>query len=256
LRNTFKIVLGNLHGFDPAKHTVAPTEMTVIDRWILERLHVVVAECLKAYEKFEFRRVFTAVNQFCAHDLSSLYIDMTKDRLYCDAEDDVRRRASQTALHAIFDSLVRLMAPIIAYTAEEAWEHAGREGSIHEQVFPDPDERFGNGEATALVTRLLEIRDTVQAAIEPLVQAKEFKKNNEAKVTLTVPENHPCRTLLQDPVFVKEFFIVAEMEVQTGEALKATATQSTHPMCPRCRRYEPAVDEAGLCERCSEVVES
>ena len=253
LRNTFKILLGNLHGFDPATMTVAPEEMTVIDRWILERLHTVVNECLKAYENFEFRKVFSAVNQFCAHDLSSLYIDMTKDRLYCDAENDVRRRASQTALHEVFDSLVRLLAPIIAFTSEEAWEHAGREGSVHEQTFPEADERFASGEAITLVNRLLEIRDLVQGAIEPLVQAKEFKKNNEAKVVLTVPENHPCLSLLEDPVFVKEFFIVAEMEVVTGDELQAAASKSEHPMCPRCRRYEPVADEAGLCERCHEV---
>lgn len=254
LRNTFKILLGNLHGFDPATHTVAPEEMTVIDRWILERLNAVVSECLKAYESFEFRKVFSAVNQFCAHDLSSLYIDMTKDRLYCDAEDDLRRRASQTALYDVFDSLVRLLAPIIAFTSEEAWEHAGRAGSVHEQTFPEPDERFGTGEASALVTRLLEVRDLVQSAIEPLVQAKDFKKNNEAKVILTVPDNHPCVDLLSDSVFVKEFFIVAEMEIVSGGELKAAASKSSHEMCPRCRRYEPAVDEAGLCERCATVV--
>jgi len=254
LRNTFKILLGNLHGFEPAKHTVAPENMTVIDRWILERLNAVVSECLKAYESFEFRKVFSAVNQFCAHDLSSLYIDMTKDRLYCDAENDVRRRASQTAIYEVFDSLVRLLAPIIAYTSEEAWEHAGREGSVHEADFPQPDERFASGEATAQVNRLLEIRDLAQAAIEPLVQAKEFKKNNEAKVTLTVPESHPCLDLLNDAVFVKEFFIVAEMEIVAGSELKATATKSEYTMCPRCRRYEAAVDEAGLCQRCHDVL--
>ena len=254
LRNTFKILLGNLHGFQPETMTVEPAEMTLIDRWILERLHTVVSDCLKAYENFEFRKVFSAVNQFCAHDLSSLYIDMTKDRLYCDAENDPRRRASQTALWEVFDSLVRLLAPILAFTSEEAWSHAGREGSVHEQTFPEPDERFGKGEATTLVDRLLEIRDTVQSAIEPLVQAKEFKKNNEAKVVLTVPANHPCLSLLEDPTFVKEFFIVAEVEVEQGDELKASASKSEHPMCPRCRRYEPAVNEAGLCQRCAEVV--
>lgn len=253
LRNTFKILLGNLHGFDGETMKVAPAEMTVIDRWILERLHAVVTECLAAYENFEFRKVFSAVNQFCAHDLSSLYIDMTKDRLYCDAEDDVRRRASQTALSEVFDSLVRLLAPILAFTAEEAWEHAGGEGSVHEETFPKADERFGGGEASALVARLLEIRDVVQGAIEPLVQAKEFKKNNEARVVLTVPEHHPCLSLLEDPAFVKEFFIVAEMVVEKGDALKASAARSEHGMCPRCRRYEPAVDDAGLCGRCHEV---
>ena len=254
LRNTFKILLGNLHGFEPETMTVEPAEMTLIDRWILERLHTVVSDCLKAYENFEFRKVFSAVNQFCAHDLSSLYIDMTKDRLYCDAENDPRRRASQTALWEVFDSLVRLLAPILAFTSEEAWSHAGREGSVHEQTFPEPDERFGKGEATTLVDRLLEIRDTVQGAIEPLVQAKQFKKNNEAKVVLTVPANHPCLSLLEDPTFVKEFFIVAEVEIEQGDELKASASKSEHPMCPRCRRYEPAVNEAGLCQRCAEVV--
>ena len=254
LRNTFKILLGNLHGFDADTMMVPPEKMTLIDRWILERLHAVVSESLKAYENFEFRKVFSVVNQFCAHDLSSLYIDMTKDRLYCDAEDDVRRRASQTALWQIFDSLVKLLAPIIAFTSEEAWEHAGREGSVHEETFPEPDERFANNEASNLVNRLLEIRDMVQGAIEPLVQAKEFKKNNEAKVVLTVPSNHPCLPLLEDSVLAKEFFIVAEIIIEQGDELKASASKSDYQMCPRCRRYEPAVDESGLCERCHKVV--
>ncbi|MDP0492269.1 MAG: isoleucine--tRNA ligase, partial [Verrucomicrobiota bacterium JB023] len=254
LRNTFKILLGNLHGFDPEAHAVQPEQMTLIDRWILERLHAVVEDCRKAYEAYEFRKVFSVVNQFCAHDLSSLYIDMTKDRLYCDEENGLRRRASQTAIYAVFDSLVRLLAPIIAYTADEAWEHAGREGSVHEQDFPVADERFGSGEASALVDRLLEIRDLVQSQIEPKVQAKEFKKNNEAHVTLTVPANHPCREVLNDGEFLKEFFIVAKMDLVEGAELAATVAKTTDPMCPRCRRYEPAVDEAGLCQRCHDVV--
>lgn len=253
LRNTFKILLGNLHGFDPKEMTVAPAEMTLIDRWILERLHVVVKDCLQAYENFEFRKVFSAINQFCAHDLSSLYIDMTKDRLYCDDENDLRRRASQTALWQVFDSLVRLLAPVLAFTSEEAWEHAGRAGSVHEETFPEADERFAQGDATALVERLLEIRDLVQGAIEPLVQAKEFKKNNEARIVLSVPANHPCQEILADSVLVKEFFIVAELIIEEGETLQASASKSAHPMCPRCRRYEPVANEAGLCQRCHEV---
>ena len=255
LRNTFKILLGNLNGFDPTQHTVAPEDMTLIDRWILERLNTVVTECLKAYEAFEFRKVFSTINQFCAHDLSSLYIDMTKDRMYCDEENGPRRRATQTALYDIFHSLVRLLAPIVAYTAEEAWEHAGLEGSVHTQEFPKPDERFAAGEATAQVTRLLEIRDVIQTAIEPKVQAKEFKKNNEAAVTLTIPSNHPCRELLEGDDFFKEFFIIAELKLEEGE-LAASATKTELVMCPRCRRYEPAVDDSGLCQRCHDVLAS
>ena len=255
LRNTFKILLGNLHDFDPAKNTVEPGEMTLIDRWILERLHSVVSECLAAYEKFEFRKVFTVINHFCAHDLSAHYIDMTKDRMYCDPADGVRRRASQTAMHEIFDSLVRLLAPVLVYTADEAWEHAGREGSVHTADFPVAEERFAGDDATRVVGKLLEVRALVQTAIEEKIQAKEFKKNNEASVELMLPADHPCLELLEDPEFAKEFFIVSEMKVSAGQEERVMSVERTiHPMCPRCRRYEPAVNDEGLCQRCSDVL--
>jgi len=254
LRNTFKILLGNLADFDPAKDAVGVESMTLIDRWILERLHAVVTECRAAYGRYEFRKVFSVINHFCAHDLSANYIDMTKDRMYCDAVDGVRRRASQTAMSAVFDSLVRLLAPIVSYTADEAWEHAGREGSVHLQDFPEADERFAGLEATQVVTRLLEVRSGVQTAIEEKVQAKEFKKNNEAAVALTLPAGHRCLELLQDRAFAAEFFIVAEITVVEGAEQAVVVKATENPMCPRCRRYEPAVDEAGLCERCATVM--
>ena len=97
LRNTLRILLGNLDGFDPEMDRVAPSHLPLLDQWILERLHAVVTECRKAYEQYEFRKVFNAVNQFCATDLSAIYVDATKDRMYCDARNSVRRRASQTA---------------------------------------------------------------------------------------------------------------------------------------------------------------
>jgi len=124
IRNTLRILLGNLHGFDPEKQRVAPGDMPLLDRWILERLHEVVGECRKAYDAYEFRKVFNQLNQFCTVDLSAIYIDALKDRMYCDAPDSLRRRASQTAMHDVFSALCRLLAPVLAFTADEAWEHA------------------------------------------------------------------------------------------------------------------------------------
>ncbi|MDB6079979.1 MAG: isoleucyl-tRNA synthetase, partial [Akkermansiaceae bacterium] len=197
LRNTLRILLGNLDGFDPEMDRVAPSHMPLLDQWILERLNAVVTECRKAYETYEFRKVFNALNHFCTAELSAVYIDATKDRMYCDAKNSVRRRASQTAMFDIFSALSRLLAPILAYTADEAWDHASfTSGSVHEQDFPEPDAAFTTGEATVRVNRLLEIRRVVQTAIEEQIQAKAFKKNNEAAVTLVVPAGEPVYDLL------------------------------------------------------------
>jgi len=254
LRNTLRILLGNLEGFDPQKDAVPAEQMPLFDRWIMERLHAVVGECRKAYEHFEFRKVFNALNQFCTADLSAVYIDVTKDRMYCDAPDSLRRRASQTAMYELFSAISRLLAPILAYTADEAWEHATfTTGSIHEQDFPEPDARYASSTATPVMDRLFELRYLIQTAIEPCIQAKEFARNNEAAIVLTLPENDPARAVIGDIEALKEIFIIAELEIQTGETASATARKTDLPLCPRCRRHEPLL-ESGLCQRCDDVI--
>jgi len=256
LRNTLRILLGNLDGFDPEMDRVAASHMPLLDQWILERLHHVVSECTKAYDRYEFRKVFNELNQFCAAELSAVYIDATKDRMYCDAKNSVRRRASQTAMYDVFSSLCRLLAPILAFTADEAWEHAPfTEGSVHEQDFPEPDPNFASGEATKKVNRLMEIRSDVQTAIESQVQEKVFKKNNEAAVKLVVKEGEPVYSLLSDREFACEFFIVSDFDVSAGSKPSVTVAKSEHPMCPRCRRYEPPTVD-GLCGRCADVMQT
>ena len=253
LRNTLRILLGNLDGFDGAPTSVGP-QYTLIDRWILERLHEVVAECRKAYEAYEFRKVFNALNQFCTADLSAIYIDATKDRMYCDAANSPRRLASQAAMHEIFTSIAKLLAPILAFTADEAWEHAAfTSGTIHEQDFPEANPAFAPGAATQQVARLFEIKHAIQTAIEGRVQAKEFTRNNEADVSLTVPaSDEPLLALLNDRAFATEFFIIAGLSATVGENLSATARKTEHALCPRCRKHEPLL-ESGICDRCDEV---
>jgi len=252
LRNTFKILLGNMRD----EKVDEPESLPLVDQWIMERLQVVISEIREAYAAYDFRKVFTVVNQFAASDLSAIYIDITKDRLYCDAEDSEQRKASVWVMGQIFDALVKLLAPILAYTAEEAWEHAGREGSIHEQDFPEVNAKYAGKGAIDQVNKLLEVKAVMQTAIEEKVQAKEFKKNNEASVTLTVPSNHPSLDFLKNHQFATEFFIVSELKIEEGDSLSAVAEKTPHPMCPRCRKYEPPVNDEGLCQRCADAVGS
>jgi len=253
LRNTLRILLGNLDGFNPVT-SPATADFTLLDRWILERLHVVTADCLKAYEAFEFRKVFNSLNQFCTADLSAIYIDALKDRMYCDAPASPRRLASQQAMHAVFTSLCKLLAPILAYTADEAWEHAPfTSGSVHEQDFPVADPDFAPGAASSQVERLFQIKAHIQTAIEGRIQAKDFTRNNEADVELVVPPaDEPLVALLNDREFATEFFIIAGLRASTGDALSASARKTDLPLCPRCRKHEPLL-ESGLCVRCDEV---
>ncbi len=256
LRNTLRILLGNLDGYDPSSSPISDPQSPIplLDRWILERLHEVVSECRKAYEAYEFRKVFNSLNNFCTHDLSAIYIDATKDRMYCDALASPRRCASQAAMHEIFISIATLLAPILAYTADEAWEHAGfTAGTVHEQDFPEPNPAFTPGEATQQATRFFEIKYTIQTAIEARIQAKEFTRNNEADVALTIPVGDiPLLYLLNDRAFATEFFIIAGLTATVGDELAATARKTDHLLCPRCRKHEPLL-ESGLCERCDEV---
>jgi isoleucyl-tRNA synthetase len=252
LRNTLRILLGNLDGWAPSS---AVPSYTLLDKWILERLHEVTKECLAAYESFEFRKVFNSINQFCTSDLSAIYIDALKDRMYCDSPDSPRRLGSQAAMYEVFSNITRLLAPILAFTADEAWEHAAfAEGSVHEQDFPKANPAFAPSQVSKDVERLFQIKAMIQTAIEARIQAKEFTRNNEAAVSLTLPESDaPLLALLNDRDFATEFFIIAELTATTGTELAASAKKTELPLCPRCRKHEPLV-ESGLCQRCDDVI--
>lgn len=256
-RNTLRILLANLSDFEAGRDAVAPGELGLLDRWILERLHQVVAECRAAYAAFEFRKVFNILNQFCAVDLSALYIDVTKDRLYCDAVDAPRRRATQTAMQRIFDALVRLLAPVLSFTADEAWEHAGRSESVHLELFPEADPAFAGALASETVAQLSRLRDLAQVAIDAAVKADDFKKRESAAIVFHLPAKDPALAALaaaSDEAL--EFLMVSSFEaVETDGDARATAVATPHGECPRCRRSLP-LSSAGLCLRCEEVVSS
>jgi isoleucyl-tRNA synthetase len=260
IRNTFRVLLGNLHDA-PSIGSTPSTESpayTLIDRWILERLHVITSECLAGYAAYDFRKVVSTITQFVSGDLSALYIDITKDRMYCDAENSPRRRATQAAIREITETLVKLLAPILAYTADETWEFLGHSDSVHLQQFPQPNPAFAGAEATTAVEDLLKARAVIQQAIEAARQAKQIGSNLEATVKLTLPEKGFTHAIFSDLPALQEFFILSDLHLTRGPDLAATVEVCTNPKCERCWRLLPDVGTHAahptLCGRCAEAV--
>jgi isoleucyl-tRNA synthetase len=279
IRNTLRILLGNLYDFTPhpalspsrgeaandATHATrlspgrgedkgeGSLAFTLIDRWILERLDEVIGTCRSAYENFEFHKVYHTLNQFCAVDLSSLYIDITKDRMYCDAPDSPRRRATQTAMREVFDALCRLLAPVLVFTSEEAWRHSAAVGSIHLQEFPDAQNR--SQEASDQVGELLRLRGIIGQAIEHARQDKLIGNTLEARVVLNSDSDVTERISKEE---LEEFFILSDLTIHQAKESSASVTKTPYKKCARCWRHRSTVGASkqhpDLCDRCESVV--
>jgi isoleucyl-tRNA synthetase len=227
----------------------------LIDEWILERLDHVIADCRSAYEAYEFHKVYHTLNQFCAVDLSSLYIDITKDRMYCDAPDSPRRCATQMVMHEIFGALCRLLAPILAFTAEEAWRHLvpTRRDSVHMQELPQSQDR--HDEASAQVAELLRLRGVIGQAIERARQEKLIGNTLEARVVLHSDSDVTQKVPQEE---LEEFFIVSDLTIHQAKEASASVTKTPYAKCARCWRHRPTVGaitaHPDLCDRCESVV--
>jgi isoleucyl-tRNA synthetase len=280
IRNTLRILLGNLYDFTPhpalspwrgeaesdatrVMNRLSPARgedegegslvMTLINRWILERLNDVIADCRSAYEAFEFHKVYHTLNQFCAVDLSSLYIDITKDRMYCDAADSPRRRATQTVMHEIFGALCRLLAPVLAFTAEESWRHSALGGSVHLQEFPRFEHR--GHEASDQIAELLKLRGVIGQSVERARQQKLIGNALEAAVVLHSNSDVTTKISKEE---LEEFFILSDLTIRQADEASASVAKTAYKKCARCWRHRPAVgtskEHPDLCDRCESVV--
>jgi isoleucyl-tRNA synthetase len=263
IRNTLRILLGNLHDFEAGaagvgKGNIAETPgIGLVDRWILHRLDNVIADCRAAYESYEFHKVYHALNQFCAVDLSSLYVDITKDRMYCDASDSPRRRATQQSMYRVLDALCRLLAPITVFTADEAWSYLGTSSSIHLELFPAQEKERHDPKIESQVARLLELRGVIGQAVERARQEKLIGNALEATVVLQ------CN--LEDVSSIpheqlEEFFILSDLKIEPGSGEPtAVISKTSYAKCGRCWRHRASVGKSAkhpdLCDRCEAVVE-
>ncbi|UCC65941.1 MAG: isoleucine--tRNA ligase, partial [Deltaproteobacteria bacterium] len=172
IRNTWRYMLGNLYDFDYELHALPYSELMEIDRWIIHRFQRLVKRVLKAYEEFEFHIIYHSVHNFCVVDLSSLYLDILKDRLYTSSPSSHKRRSAQNAIYHILEGMVRLMAPILSFTSEEVWQHFPEEESVHLMSFPQPEEELIDETREERWRRLWEIREQVTKALERARQQK------------------------------------------------------------------------------------
>jgi isoleucyl-tRNA synthetase len=264
IRNTSRYLLSNLFDFDPAKHAVAEGDLEELDRYALARHRQVVGRVLDAYASYEFHLVYHQLVQYCAADLSSFYLDVLKDRLYCDAADGRSRRSSQTVLHRIASDLALLLSPALPFTADEIWPMVpGAQGSVHTAVFPakePPDEPL-----LAHWERMLDVRSTVTKALEVARAEKRIASSLEARVEVRGPAAalEALRGHAADggafPGNLANLFIVSTARLVDGEGpVAVTVERALGAKCERCWTYSEKVGRLdahpGVCERCAEVL--
>jgi isoleucyl-tRNA synthetase len=263
LRNTFRFLLGNLSGFNPVADAVKEHELLSLDRYMLARTRDLTEKILGWYEAFEFHRVYHAVNEFAIVDLSSFYLDVLKDRMYTFAPTSHARRSAQTVLWKITETLVRLVAPILSFTADEVWEYLpkvdGREISVHLALFPKPEEVFSENPAKLLEEwkQLFAVRDEALRVLEEARQAKRIGKGLEAD--LEIAASGDVLALLQrHATGLKEFLNVSAANVVSGGALAVTALPASGSKCARCWNFMPEVSSYGIwqnvCTRCQSAL--
>ena len=281
MRNTIRFLLSNLADFDPKEHTVSGDAFTEIDRWALSRYAELVKRVEKAYEEYEFHAIYHSLHNFCGTVVSSLYMDILKDRLYCSSTDDPQRRAAQTVIYRMLDGLLRLMAPILCFTTAEAWEHfhglaqdAPLEESIFFADFPAVDDIAEDKELDTRWEQLLQVRSEITKVLEAARRDKVIGLSLDAEVQLTtggdigdfLTEN---LTLIKELCIVSSLQLVDKLEQAEGmeigeaeniEGLTIAVRPALGDKCERCWVVEPSVgqddEHPTLCTRCRGVVRS
>ncbi|MCJ7662784.1 MAG: class I tRNA ligase family protein, partial [Desulfobacterales bacterium] len=264
IRNTWRYMLGNLYDFDPQRHSVPVTELLEIDRWILHRFRHLVERVRKAYEACEFHIIYHTMHNFCVVELSSLYLDILKDRLYTSSPSSPKRRSAQSAIYQILTGMVRLMAPILSFTCDEVWQHlpqeGGKEESVHLAGFPQVDEEFFDEALELRWARLWEAREEVTKALEKARQDKVIGHPLDAVVKVKAPQK--LFDFLQGfGPELREIFIVSQVELERdGAATEMTVTvgRAEGAKCQRCWVYDTSVgtkkEHPGLCQRCFRTI--
>jgi len=283
IRNALRYQLSNLYDFDPAKNSVPDDQLTGLDRWILGEFAKLEAEVLAAYDQYEFHGVYQKLSQFIAVELSSVYHDVIKDRLYTDAANSPRRRSTQTALHRLVTGLCQMLAPILAFTADEAWEFIPGKptGSVHESEFKLVN--FQRSEVEEYVWgALFKMRELLLPYLEKSRTAKEIGKSLEAKITIGNPDElfqfdcgpqtanshlnfsrsnpHPNWDQNIHSHLLKELVNISQLDIKAGHEKEAVVivSKADGQKCERCWHWETDIgknlEHSTICGRCIEAV--
>lgn len=263
IRNTWRFLLGNLYDFRPDTDRLPAEELLWLDRWILERARQVRQRVVKAYEDYEFHIVFHSLYNFFTVDLSAFYLDVIKDRMYCSGPASKLRRSGQTAMFLVLESTLRLMAPILPFTADEAWEampdFQDKAGSVHLCSFPEDSRPWLEPDLMQKVERLLEIREQVQKEMEKAREARLIGNSLEARLVFQAP-GEVFDLLEEFRADLPSLFIVSEVKVSPlGEGeLVVSVERAGGQKCERCWNYSASVGQdpvyPAVCERCAGVL--
>jgi len=263
IRNTLRYLLGNINDYEPNEHAVSYDEMFEVDKWAMQQLQKLISNVTEAYENFIFHRVFSLVYNFCTVEMSNIYMDVLKDRMYCDAAESKSRRSAQTAMYKILDGLVRMLAPILVHTAEEAFR-AKNTGdrrqetveSVHFAEMPKVDKSIDYKKEEPKWDKLMGLRDEVLRVLENLRREKKIASNQQACVTIYCEDEELTKIL--NELGLEQFAalcIVSEVKLIKGTGqTTVTAKKSSYQKCQRCWNYWPSVGSDSkhpdLCERC------
>ncbi len=266
IRNTARYILGNTSDFDP-DNKVEYKDMEEIDKWALSRLNKLVKDCTENYENFNFHLVYHDINQFCVTDMSNFYLDIIKDRLYTSKKDAVERRSAQTAMYIILDALVKMVAPMICFTAEEIWKYMPH--TKNEQVesvmlsdWPEIVAEYDNKELEEKWNHILELKELVAKELEVARAQKVIGHSLNAKVTLFANEDE-YKFLEENKELLTTIFIVSALDIKENErkdekkvGVKVEVAEGEK--CERCWKYSTEVGEnpehPTLCHRCAEAI--
>jgi isoleucyl-tRNA synthetase len=282
LRNTARFLISNLYDFDPSKDALPAPDLDEMDRWILQRTQSVLGRCREAYDDYEFHVVYHTLNNFCAVDLSAQYLDIVKDRLYCDGTRSKSRRAAQTTLYRVLDVLVHLMAPILSFTAEEIWRYIPdkerRPTSVFLSPIPEPDPSFTDPHLAEKWDRIFRERSEVLKALEQARTAGIIGHSLDAKVIFE-SRNGDQSSILRDLIEadrsrLQDLLIVSQANVSTESSAETSGEVSIYDAallqcvvkvgkadgakCERCWKYDPQVgkdkNHPTVCARCATVL--
>ena len=273
IRNTCRYLLGNLNDFDWETDQVPYSQMEELDRWALNRLQELNGRVLKAYEDFNFHLVYHNLHNFCVLDLSSFYLDIIKDRLYTSPKKSIARRSAQSAMHEILEALVRLMAPVLSFTADEIWQHmAGKERplSVHTETFLPQNKIYQDIELAERWEEIISVRKEVTKVLELARKEKRIGHPLDASVVLGLsPQLAEKLSPYEDRL--RSIFIVSSVDLveidqveggvesETVPGLKVEVSPSSDPKCERCWIHDPSVGDdqnhPNTCKRCRKVLD-
>jgi isoleucyl-tRNA synthetase len=257
IRNTLRFLLANTSDFDPARHAVPPEQILELDRYALAMTARMQEQAAADYARYQFHLVAQRLQGFCAEDLGAFYLDVLKDRLYTCGADSAPRRSAQTALWHVTHALVRLMAPILSFTAEELWQVFGgkADDSVFFQTLHELPQPAGAQALLAKWDRLRELRAPVLKSIEDLRAAGKVGSSLQAEAVMHADgADHELLASLGEDLRFVLLTSAARVSKAEGEP-RVEVSPSAHPKCERCWHYRPEVDAAGLCGRCRSNLE-